>query len=59
MNWGTNSIFVVIGKKKRINTVDSNGKVNSRKELRLSMTIDERIADGYYYAKTLKLQEAD
>lgn len=55
MNWGTNSIFVVIGKKKRINTVDSNGKVNSRKELQLSMTIDERIADGYYYAKTLKL----
>ena len=26
-----------------------------RKEMELSLTIDERIADGYYYGKTMKL----
>lgn len=41
-NWGTNSIFCLIGEVKD-NCVD------------LGLTIDERIADGYYYSKTVKL----
>ncbi len=55
MNWGTTSIFIVVGKKHKRPHYDSEGNVTMRKELDLSMTIDERIADGYYYAKTLKL----
>ena len=55
MNWGTNSIFIVIGKKKWRPIYDAKGSLTMRKELALSMTIDERISDGYYYAKTLKL----
>ena len=31
------------------------GKMTLRKEMELSLTIDERIADGYYYGKTMKL----
>lgn len=54
-NWGTTSVFMIIGKKKRRPTYDINGNVVMKKQLDLSMTIDERIADGYYYARTLKL----
>lgn len=55
MNWGTNSIFMVIGKKRMVPHYSSDSEVQLRKQLDLSLTIDERIADGYYYAKTLKL----
>ena len=45
-NWGTNSIFVVLGEKKI---------VDGREVMDLGITLDERIADGYYYSKTIKL----
>ena len=55
MNWGTTSIFVVIGKKKKKPHYDMDGNITMRKELTISATIDERISDGFYYARTLKL----
>lgn len=45
-NFGTNSCFVVIGEKKTIDGVEY---------VDLGLTLDERIADGYYYSKTVKL----
>lgn len=45
-NFGTNSCFIVIGEKKIIDGVEY---------VDLGLTIDERIADGYYYSKTVKL----
>lgn len=45
-NWGTNSIFVVLGEKK---------VVNGREVIDIGLTLDERIADGYYYSRTVKL----
>lgn len=45
-NWGTNSIFVILGEKKM---------VDGREVLDIGLTLDERIADGYYYSKTVKL----
>lgn len=54
-NWGTNSIFVIIGEKKLSPIFDENGKVTMKETLDLGLTLDERIADGYYYAKTVKL----
>ncbi len=54
-NWGTNSVFCVIGMIKKRPFYDDDGKVTMRDSVRLSLTIDERIADGYYYAKTLRL----
>ena len=41
-NWGTNSIFCLIGK------IEDN-------HVDIGLTIDERLADGYYYSKTIKL----
>lgn len=54
-NWGTNSMFVVVGKKELKPFYDSEGNITMREALDLGLTIDERIADGYYYAKTVKL----
>ena len=54
-NWGTNSIFVTIGEKHPAPFYDAEGRVELREVLDLGLTLDERIADGYYYAKTVKL----
>ncbi len=55
MNWGTNSIFIIVGTKKTNTHVDPEGKVTTTRELDLAFTIDERISDGFYYARSLKL----
>ena len=47
-NYGTNSIMVTIG---TIYHDDS----DDRDKVRMTITIDERIADGFYFAKSLKL----
>ncbi len=54
-NWGTNSVFCVIGMMKKRPFYDDEGNVDMRMSVDLGLTIDERIADGYYYAKTFKL----
>lgn len=54
-NWGTNSIFVTIGEKAMRPVYDTDGNATIRPVLELGLTLDERIADGYYYAKTIKL----
>lgn len=55
VNWGTNSVFVTIGEKKRRPFYDDDGNVTMRDSVDLGLTIDERLADGYYYSKTVKL----
>lgn len=54
-NWGTNSLFVVIGKKHKAPVFNDDGSYEMREMLNLGITLDERIADGYYYAKTIEL----
>ncbi|NLU24377.1 MAG: hypothetical protein GXW99_06625 [Clostridiales bacterium] len=54
-NWGTCSLFCIIGEKKMSPFYDENGQVTMRETLDLGLTVDERIADGYYYAKTVRL----
>ena len=53
--WGTNSIFGVIGRKHQRVVVNEEGRAEIREVLKLSITLDERIADGYYYSKTIRL----
>lgn len=55
MNWGTNSIFVVVGKKEYKPFFDKNGNAKMKKVIKLSFTVDERISDGYYFAKSFRL----
>ena len=54
-NWGTNSLFVVIGEKHPETVAKEDGTIETREVLPLGITLDERIADGYYYAKSVKL----
>ena len=54
-NWGTNSLFVAIGEKKPRPFYDEAGNVRMIDSVDLGLTVDERIADGYYYSKTVRL----
>ena len=48
-NWGTCSMFCIIGEKKMSPFYDADGNVTMKETLDLGLTIDERLADGYYY----------
>lgn len=54
-NWGTMSIFVVIGGIKKRPFFDDEGNITMRDSVDLGLTIDERIADGFYYSKSIRL----
>ena len=54
-NWGTTSVFVVIGEKVRKPVFKADGTFEMRDMLDVGITLDERIADGYYYARTVHL----
>ncbi len=54
-NWGTCSVFVVMGERKKRPFYDEDGTVHMKDSIDLGLTIDERIADGYYYSKTVRL----
>lgn len=54
-NWGTTSIFCAIGEKKPRPFFDEDGNCTMKDSIDLGLTIDERIADGYYYSKTVRL----
>lgn len=56
-NWGTCSLFCIIGEKKKSPYFDENGEVSMRETLELGLTIDERLADGYYYSRSVRLLE--
>ena len=54
-NWGTCSLFCIIGEKKMTPVFDASGNATMRETLDLGLTIDERLADGYYYSKSIRL----
>ena len=54
-NWGTCSIFLVIGKKHVAPVFNEDGTYEMRTVLELGITLDERLADGYYYSKSIQL----
>jgi len=54
-NWGTCSMFCIIGEKRMKPFYDEKGNVEMREVVDLGLTVDERLADGYYYSKTIKL----
>ena len=54
-NWGTTSVFCIIGEKAMTPFYAPDGSYEMHEMLDLGLTVDERIADGYYYSKTVKL----
>lgn len=55
VNWGTNSCFIVIGKKHLKMEYDKDGNGDIHEVIPIGITLDERIADGYYYSGTVAL----
>ena len=54
-NWGTCSMILLIGEIQKRPVYDENGNVKMVDTVDLGLTIDERLADGYYYSKTIRL----
>ena len=55
VNWGTNSCFIVVGKKYWKKDYYPDGTEDLHEVIPLGITLDERIADGYYYSGTVAL----
>ncbi len=54
-NWGTNSVFAVIGKR-HFAPISRDGEPSEVREvLNLGVTLDERIADGYYFSESVRI----
>lgn len=54
-DFGTCSIFVAMGKTKVAPQIKDNESVVAEKVFDLGLTIDERVADGFYFSKTLRV----
>ena len=56
--WGNNSIFVAIGKIKKGQLIDEkSGKIKNCDLVDITFTLDDRIADGIYCAKSIDMMK--
>lgn len=53
--WGTTSFFTLISEKKMRPFFNPDGSYVMHDSIELGLTIDERIADGYYFAGSIKI----
>ncbi len=53
--WGNAPFFIVVGKRKKEPAVSEQGEVEARDVVDLKISLDERIADGVYFARTIDL----
>ncbi|MDO4545388.1 MAG: 2-oxo acid dehydrogenase subunit E2 [Bacillota bacterium] len=56
-NYGTNSIVITIGQIHKETILDENGTPEVRDVMSIGAAIDERIADGFYFARSIRLLE--
>lgn len=54
-NWGTCSAICLVSEIKKRPFFDDDGNISMKDSVELGLTIDERLADGYYYSKTVRL----
>ena len=54
-DFGTNSVLLTIGEIKEENYLDDKGKLQKRYMCDFGINLDERIADGFYFAKSFQL----
>ena len=54
-NWGTCSLFCIVGEFKKTSYITEEGTVGIHETVDLGLTVDERLADGYYYSKSVRL----
>ena len=54
-NFGTTSMFISMGKEQMEPVVENNKDLKVAKVINFGMSLDERVADGFYMGKALKL----
>ncbi|MBQ9647876.1 MAG: hypothetical protein IJV43_05900 [Oscillospiraceae bacterium] len=54
-NWGTTSVFCIIGEKKPRRFELGDGTTELRDSIDIGLTIDERISDGFYCSRAVRL----
>jgi pyruvate/2-oxoglutarate dehydrogenase complex dihydrolipoamide acyltransferase (E2) component len=54
-NYGTNSIMMTIGEIHKEQVLGKDGMPVIRDVVNFGINVDERIADGFYFAKSMKL----
>ncbi|MDO5445688.1 MAG: 2-oxo acid dehydrogenase subunit E2 [Eubacteriales bacterium] len=54
-NWGTCSLFCAVGERKFRPFYNEDGTFEMKDSIDLGLTVDERLADGYYYSATVRL----
>lgn len=54
-NYGTNSIMITIGEIHKAQVLDKDGVPVVRDVVNFGINLDERIADGFYFAKSMKI----
>lgn len=54
-NWGTTSLFCIIGDMKERPFINDKGEQEMRMSVEIGLTVDERISDGYYCSKSIAL----
>lgn len=56
--WGTTSLFLTMGMLKRKRVYDEEGEVSYIDTMEIGVSVDERIADGFYFIRSIQvLQE--
>lgn len=55
--YGTNSILITVGVIHKVPLVNENGEIEMRDVVNLGLTADERIADGFYFARSMKIAD--
>jgi len=54
-NFGTTSVFISFGKKQKAKSFNWENNIVENRYIDLKVAVDERIADGHYYANAFKL----
>jgi len=54
-NWGTTSVFCIVGEKKKRPFFDEDGNMDMRMSIDIGLTVDERISDGFYCSRAVRL----
>lgn len=54
-NWGTTSLFCIIGDMKERPFTNADGEQEMRMSVEIGLTVDERISDGYYCSRSIAL----
>lgn len=53
--WGTAAFFIVVGRRKKEPVAGTDGALEVQDVVDMTVSIDERITDGFYYANTIRL----